>query len=127
MEVLMITTPQNRVDDAIADSLPSPINHLRIPFVIVLAGLLFTVAVFGHAQNTPQQVQSVAASTDASGAVTPTPEPSKGVDVHDAQNPVASLISIPLQGNTYFDYGPYRRTADVLLVEPVIPLRLSEN
>jgi hypothetical protein len=43
----MITTPQNRVNDAIADSLPSPINHLCIPFVIVLAGLLSTVVVGG--------------------------------------------------------------------------------
>ena len=123
----MITAPQNRVDDAIADSLPSPINHLGIPFVIVLAGLLSTVAVFGHAQNTPQQVQSAVTNTDAPTAVTPASEQPKSVDVHDAQNPVAGLISIPLQGNTYFNYGPYRRTADVLVLEPVIPFRLSEN
>ncbi len=49
------------------------------------------------------------------------------MNVHDAQNPIASLISLPFQGNSYFNYGPDRRTADVLLIEPVIPFRLSEN
>jgi len=43
------------------------------------------------------------------------------------QNPVASLISVPLQNNANFAYGPYNRTQDVLNIQPVIPIRLSEN
>ena len=43
------------------------------------------------------------------------------------QNPVASLISVPLQNNTNFGIGPYNRTQDVLNVQPVIPVHLSEN
>lgn len=43
------------------------------------------------------------------------------------QNPVASLISVPLQNNSNFDIGPYNRTQDVLNVQPVIPKRLSEK
>jgi hypothetical protein len=44
-----------------------------------------------------------------------------------AQNPVASLISVPLQNNTGFGSGPYDRTQNVLNVQPVIPIGISEN
>src|SRR5262249_40387772 len=43
------------------------------------------------------------------------------------QNPVASLISVPLQNNTNFDIGPFDRTQDVLNIQPVIPVRVSEK
>jgi hypothetical protein len=43
------------------------------------------------------------------------------------QNPVASLISVPLQNNTNFDIGPQDRTQNVLNIQPVIPMRVSEN
>jgi hypothetical protein len=44
-----------------------------------------------------------------------------------AQNPVANLISIPLQNNTNFDYGPLHRPQNVLNVQPVIPFKLTED
>ena len=43
------------------------------------------------------------------------------------QNPVASLISVPLQNNTNFDYGSFNRTQDVLDIQPVIPVNISKN
>jgi hypothetical protein len=43
------------------------------------------------------------------------------------QNPVASLISVPIQNNSNFAVGPYNRTQDILNVQPVIPARISEN
>jgi hypothetical protein len=43
------------------------------------------------------------------------------------QNPVANLISVPLQNNTNFDIGPYNRTQDVLNIQPVIPTHLTKN
>src|SRR5271168_5053504 len=43
------------------------------------------------------------------------------------QNPVASLISVPIQNNSNFGVGPYNRTQDVLNVQPVIPARISEK
>ena len=43
------------------------------------------------------------------------------------QNPVASLISVPVQNNTNFGIGPYNRTQDVLNIQPVIPMNLSRN
>ena len=44
-----------------------------------------------------------------------------------AQNPVASLISVPVQNNNNFGIGPDDRTQDVLNIQPVIPARVSEN
>ena len=44
-----------------------------------------------------------------------------------AQNPLASLISLPLQNNTSFGIGddPISRTSNVLNIQPVIPFELS--
>lgn len=43
----------------------------------------------------------------------------------EAQNPVANLISLPLQNNTNFDIGPHDRTQNVLNIQPVIPFELA--
>lgn len=43
------------------------------------------------------------------------------------QNPVASLISVPLQNNTNFDIGSNDRTQNILNIQPVIPVRLNER
>jgi hypothetical protein len=44
-----------------------------------------------------------------------------------AQNPVAHVISVPFQNNTFFNVGAYRRAENGLIIEPVIPIRLSNN
>jgi hypothetical protein len=44
-----------------------------------------------------------------------------------AQNPIASLISVPVQNNNSFNIGPDNRTQDVLNIQPVIPARVSAN
>ncbi len=44
-----------------------------------------------------------------------------------AQNPVADMISFPLQNNTNFNVGPYARDQDVLNIQPVIPLHITKN
>ncbi len=43
------------------------------------------------------------------------------------QNPVASLISVPFQGNFDFGVGPEDGTRFTLNVQPVVPLSLSED
>lgn len=43
------------------------------------------------------------------------------------QNPIASLISVPIQNNANFNVGPYNRTQDVLNIQPVIPIKLNDN
>jgi len=45
----------------------------------------------------------------------------------ESQNPVASLISVPIQENWNFGIGPSNRIQNVLNIQPVIPLSLSKN
>jgi len=45
----------------------------------------------------------------------------------DVQNPVSELISLPFQNNTTFDSGPYSRTTNVMNIQPVIPINISDN
>jgi hypothetical protein len=42
-----------------------------------------------------------------------------------AQNPVASLISLPFQDNMGFNYGSSKKIQNVLNVQPVLPFSLS--
>jgi hypothetical protein len=42
-----------------------------------------------------------------------------------SQNPVAPMISLPFQNNTFFGIGPDDDTANVLNIQPVIPINLG--
>jgi len=44
-----------------------------------------------------------------------------------AQNPIASMISIPFQENWNFDIGPADRTQNVFNIQPVIPTKLGAH
>jgi len=43
------------------------------------------------------------------------------------QNPVASLISVPIQSNNDFDWGPEGKLFSVTNVQPVVPFELNED
>jgi hypothetical protein len=43
------------------------------------------------------------------------------------QNPVSSLISVPLQNNDNFGIGPFNRTQNVLNIQPVVPIELNDE
>lgn len=42
-----------------------------------------------------------------------------------AQNPIADMISLPLQSNTNFDVGPLDKTQEILNIQPVYPVSLN--
>jgi hypothetical protein len=44
-----------------------------------------------------------------------------------AQNPLASMISVPFQNNTSFRFGPRAGTLNVMNIQPVVPFKLSER
>jgi len=44
-----------------------------------------------------------------------------------AQNPVASMISLPFQNDTNFNFGPEEKTQNVLNIQPVWPISLNEK
>ena len=47
--------------------------------------------------------------------------------VKHAQNPIANLISVPLQNNWYFESGKKSGTVYVGNIEPVIPIKLNDE
>src|SRR5271155_5454299 len=63
------------------------------------------------------------------GAIEETPAAATNSDAlrNAAQNPVASLISVPIQENFNFNNGPADRTQNVLNIQPVIPLSVSKD
>lgn len=94
------------------------------PFAYVLVLLipfcLFVEASFAQEpQETPEEAGQEAQSPDTKATV--------GELAKAVQNPVARLISVPIQNNNNFNIGPYSRTQDVLNIQPVIPVTLSEN
>ena len=44
-----------------------------------------------------------------------------------AQNPIANLISLPLQNNIEFGLGAYNRTKNTLNIQPIYPIALGER
>jgi hypothetical protein len=71
-------------------------------------------------QETPQQEKQEAQKPDAKA--------SAGDLAKATQNPVASLISVPLQNFTDFNIGPFDRDRNtVLQFQPVIPIQLGDN
>jgi hypothetical protein len=42
-------------------------------------------------------------------------------------NPIASLISVPFQNNTFYGMGDFNGTQNVMNFQPVIPIKLNEN
>ena len=44
-----------------------------------------------------------------------------------AQNPIASLISVPIQSNNDFDWGPEGEWFNVTNIQPVVPFDLNER
>ncbi len=42
-------------------------------------------------------------------------------------NPVASLISVPFQNNTFYGIGPNKGTQNVMNIQPVVPITLTKG
>src|SRR5450631_4378257 len=42
-------------------------------------------------------------------------------------NPIASLISVPFQNNTFYGIGAYKGTQNVMNLQPVVPIKLNDN
>jgi hypothetical protein len=52
-------------------------------------------------------------------------EPSEEELAKLAQNPVGNLISLPFQNNANLNYGPLKKTQNILNIQPVIPFNVS--
>jgi len=83
--------------------------------IVIILLLLFTTGAVGQDadKKAPAAAASEQANTEALQKAT--------------QNPVANLISVPLQNNTNFDIGPFNRTQNILNIQPVIPVGISKQ
>jgi len=83
--------------------------------------ILLTVSLV--AQDTPIGVPGTQVATEATPAAATNAEELRKA----AQNPVASLISVPIQENVNFGIEPGNRNQNVLNIQPVIPINVSKD
>ncbi|MFO1152598.1 MAG: hypothetical protein U1E42_02875 [Rhodospirillales bacterium] len=82
--------------------------NLLLAAAIVAGSAEWTGPAFG--QDEPPAADSGGAQADLAAA---------------AQNPIAAMVSLPFQNNTFFRTGPDNDTANVLNIQPVIPFNLG--
>src|SRR5271154_3815682 len=88
---------------------------------VVLALVFMAVPVF--AQDPPPDPKAKSAPATEQAAAAESGDALRKA----AQNPVASLISVPIQENWNFGIGPADRTQNILHIQPVIPLSVGKN
>ncbi|WP_019501471.1 hypothetical protein [Pseudanabaena sp. PCC 6802] len=82
----------------------------------------------GNALDSPKPSPSPTTSDTAETSITDKSAPADTENLAKAaQNPIASLISLPFQYNFNFGIGPHDRTQYILNVQPVIPTSLSDD
>jgi len=103
-------------------------TRTQIFIATALASVLMGVAA-QPARAQPKQ-EKTAASQDKPAAQEdkPASEAENAEKLRKAsQNPVASLISVPIQENWNFNIGPADRTQNVMNIQPVIPVSLGKD
>jgi hypothetical protein len=86
-------------------------NKLGLTFLIII---LFSELLFAQDIAKPKAVPTAAASEVAELA-------------KKLANPIANLISVPFQNNTFYGMGPYNGTQNIMNFQPVIPMKLNEH
>ncbi len=78
-----------------------------------LCGALLTLLAFSATAADDAEIETVGKSESQLAKAT--------------QNPIADLISVPFQNNTSYNFGARDRTQNVLNIQPLIPINLTEN
>jgi hypothetical protein len=100
----------------------------KIP--ITLTAAAFVVAIHSPALDISSKVQPLSlapASADASTATTDDKADDESDLAQKLQNPVAALISVPIQNNWDFGIGPAHAMKYTANIQPVVPISISEN
>ena len=92
-----------------------------IALAALMAFFLSTISLF--AQETPIGPEGTSVATEATPAAAANTDSLRNA----AQNPVANLISVPIQENWNFGIGPANRIQNILNLQPVIPFGVSKN
>lgn len=92
--------------------------------VLILCVTTSVISIAAQAQQTSNSKKPAASQVETKEA----PAADNADELRKAaQNPVASLISVPVQENFNFNISPYDRTQNILNIQPVIPARISKN
>jgi hypothetical protein len=108
-----------------------PYKVQKLAQLVLLSLFLFSIGIVGYAQepnlNFNQELDQETPAQAKAEAQRPDSKASAGDLAKAVQNPVASLISVPVQNSSNFGIGPYDRTQNALNLQPVVPVRASEN
>jgi hypothetical protein len=96
-------------------------NMVEWIFPGALSLVLLTSPLF--AQDTPIGPEGTSVATEATPAAAVNAEELR----KQSQNPIANLISVPIQENWNFAIGPADRIQNVLNIQPVIPFSVSKD
>ena len=91
-------------------------NHCSRAGTLLLLLALFVCSCVSAQQNLSSDAQNSNQSGNATEALQKA-----------TQNPVANLISVPLQNNTSLGIGPFDRNQNVLNIQPVIPIHITSD
>ena len=96
---------------------------MRIKFGLLLLALLPLTAPLLAQEAPPVAAVGTEVGTEETPAAATNSEELR----KQSQNPIANLISVPIQENWNFGIGPADRTQNVMNIQPVIPLSVSAN
>jgi hypothetical protein len=107
-------------------------RHHRYTVFVSVCVFLACISLPAQQQSKPATKPTEPLPVDPEGAEVATQETPAAAANADAlrkaaQNPVASLISVPIQNNFNTGIEPGYRTQNVLNIQPVIPLKVSDN
>jgi len=91
--------------------------------VFLLNIFVFRASVFGQTMDSGSTPVTPLVASEAPASDTAALEKARKA----AQNPIASMISVPFQENWNFGIGDADRTQNVFVIQPVIPISLGEN
>ncbi|MCD0469546.1 hypothetical protein [Flavobacterium sp. JAS] len=83
-----------------------PMCSISIKYVFIVFGFLLNFAAYAQEEKAGASAQELA---------------------DKLANPVASLISVPLQNNLNYGIGPFNGSKYTINIQPVVPFKLSEN
>jgi len=95
----------------------------RVVFAFGVLLVLFPLTLLLGAQDAPVSPAGTLVGTEATPAAATNADELR----KQSQNPIASLISVPLQENFNFGIGSADRTQNVINIQPVIPFSIGKD